>query len=167
MLLCLPPCPSFAPGTRRSPRPLQTAPRGCLRAGLSPTGDPGSPQAALSNQCWARSGMPSTQPLGPGVALGKLRPHPTRPGLGMRWRSRSSCSASVAAWLPVTTWSAGTHSRPQVPAAPTLALQPPGPQAAGWTSGCLRGSPRSLTPKLPLLAEPACAQDQPQSSGPR
>lgn len=123
MLLRLPPCPSFATGTYHSPQPLQTAPRGCLQARLSPTGDPGSLQAALSNQCWARSRMPSNQPLGPGVALGEWASHLAWSGDKMVQSEQLQCFRGgpaarddVVGWRPPTsTGACGSDAGPPAP----------------------------------------------------
>ena len=108
---------------RHPPLPSAAAdgPRGCLRARLSPTGDPGSLQAALSNQCWARSGMPSTQPLGPGVALGEWASHSAWPGDKMVQSEQLQCfrggpaARDVGRRPPTSTGACGPDAGPPAP----------------------------------------------------
>lgn len=150
MLLRLPPTPQLRTSHLPLPSaaadwPPRSAPRGCLRAGLSPTENLGGPQATLSKQCWVRCGMPSAWPrawCGSGRTVSPAR----SAWSGTRRHSWSSCIASVAVWLPVMMRLAGTHSHPQAPLAPMLAFsrkalkRPAGPSAA--SEGLLGPSPQ-------------------------
>ena len=170
MLLRLPPTPQLRTSHLPLPSaaadwPPRSAPRGCLRAGLSPTENLGGPQATLSKQCWVRCGMPSAWPrawCGSGRTVSPAR----SAWSGTRRHSWSSCIASVAVWLPVNATGRHPLTSTGTPG-PNAGLQPQGPQAAGWTVSRLGGSSGSLTSRSPLLAKSTCAQDQPQTSGPR